>query len=225
MQIQYPLRQVRSFVRRTGRLTAGQALAFERLWSMYGVEHKGEKLDFTVLFGRNAPCVLEIGFGMGQSLLEMAKQHPHINFIGIEVHRPGIGALLAGMQREDITNIRVLATDAIDILQTCISDNDLAGVQLFFPDPWPKRRHQKRRIVQTSFIELLASKIKPQGFLHMATDWEDYASHMQTVLSQNQQFEALPLEDLRFIRPATKFEQRGLRLGHKIFEFLYNLNK
>lgn len=220
-----PLRRIRSFVRRQGRLTKGQQQALDELWPVLGVEYTGEPCDFIGLFGRDAPLVLEIGFGMGKSLVEMAKANPHQNFIGIEVHAPGVGACLASAKEEGVTNLRVMCHDAVEVLENMIPDNALRLVQLFFPDPWHKARHNKRRIVQIPFAELILSKLKLGGVFHMATDWQNYAEHMLEVMQSipgyvNQSAEAdyVPRPDSR---PLTKFEQRGQRLGHGVWDLMF----
>lgn len=221
MQLEVKKRKVRSFMRRTGRFTPAQADALVNVWPQYGIEDNHTLLPIEQRFGRAAPCILEIGFGMGHSLVENAKFAPDKNFLGIEVHRPGIGSVLAGVAREQLTNIRIFCADAIEVLQQAIPDNSLQGVQIFFPDPWQKRRHHKRRLIQPLFIELLLTKIIPGGFLHLATDWENYAEHMQAVLQENSNFNAMPLEQGESVRFASKFEQRGKRLGHGIWDFYY----
>lgn len=220
-----PLRTVRSFVRRQGRLTSGQEKALANNWPVYGIEYSPEKLDLNTLFGRNAETILEIGFGNGDSLLRMAQHHPENNFIGIEVHRPGIGHLLQNIEQAEVTNIRVLCHDAIDVLKHQIPDHSLDRLQLFFPDPWHKTRHHKRRIVQPEFCLLVAQKLKSGGIFHLATDWQNYAEHMLHVMNACIAFHNLSPEN-NFVprpeeRPLTKFEQRGHRLGHGVWDLLY----
>ncbi|MEQ9887189.1 tRNA (guanosine(46)-N7)-methyltransferase TrmB [Pectobacterium zantedeschiae] len=220
-----PMRRIRSFVRRQGRLTNGQQLALDNYWPVMGVEYQTEQVDFNALFGREAPVVLEIGFGMGASLVTMAAQHPEQNFLGIEVHLPGVGACLASAQDAGISNLRVMCHDAIEVLMRMIPDGSLSMVQLFFPDPWHKARHNKRRIVQVPFVELVQSKLKVGGVFHMATDWEPYAQHMLEVmtsvagyrnLSDNNEYVVRPES-----RPLTKFEARGQRLGHGVWDLMF----
>ncbi|ERT12023.1 tRNA (guanosine(46)-N7)-methyltransferase TrmB [Photorhabdus temperata] len=220
-----PLRRVRSFVRRQGRLTNRQQQALDDLWPKIGVEYQVEKLDMEALFGREAPIVLEIGFGMGASLVTMASQNPEKNFLGIEVHVPGVGACLASAEGENISNLRVMCHDAIEVLEKMIPENSLEMVQLFFPDPWHKARHNKRRIVQPPFAELIKSKLKVGGVFHMATDWQPYAEHMLEVmngvdnylnLSENGDYVPRPSS-----RPVTKFELRGQRLGHGVWDIMF----
>lgn len=220
-----PLRRIRSFVRRQGRLTKGQQLALDNYWPEMGVEYQPEPLDLTALFGRDAPLVLEIGFGMGASLVTMAKNNPHQNFLGIEVHAPGVGACLGSAKEAGLENLRVMCHDAIEVLEKMIPDNSLRMVQLFFPDPWHKVRHNKRRIVQVPFAELVMRKLKLGGVFHMATDWEAYAKHMLEVMSsidgyhnQSKDHDYVPRPETR---PLTKFEQRGQRLGHGVWDLMF----
>ena len=172
------IRKIQSFVKREGRLTKGQEKAIESNWETMGLEHKSGLLNMNEVFERSAPVVLEIGFGMGKSLVTMAKNEPDKDFIGIEVHRPGIGACLADAQEQGVTNLRVYEHDAVEVLADCIADGSLSRMQLFFPDPWHKKRHHKRRIVQPEFVEKLRGKLAIGGVFHMATDWENYAEHM-----------------------------------------------
>ncbi|MBN3181273.1 tRNA (guanosine(46)-N7)-methyltransferase TrmB [Pectobacterium brasiliense] len=220
-----PMRRIRSFVRRQGRLTNGQQLALDNYWPVMGVEYQTELVDFNALFGRDAPVVLEIGFGMGASLVTMAAQHPEQNFLGIEVHLPGVGACLAAAQEAGISNLRVMCHDAVEVLMNMIPDGSLSMVQLFFPDPWHKARHNKRRIIQVPFVQLVRSKLKVGGVFHMATDWEPYAQHMLEVmtsvteyrnLSNNNEYVERPES-----RPLTKFEARGQRLGHGVWDLMF----
>ena len=219
-----PAREIRSFVRREGRITAGQQRALQDLWPRYGLA-ADVPLDLVTIFDRRAPCTLEIGFGNGDALATMAGQQPDTDFIGIEVHRPGVGRLLQQLAERELTNVRVMREDAVQILNTCFPDNSLDRLLLFFPDPWHKKRHHKRRIVQPGFVEILARKINPGGILHMATDWEDYARHMLEVMGGSAAFRNCagtgnysPQPDYR---PVTKFEQRGQRLGHGVWDLLY----
>jgi len=219
------LRTIHSFVKRQGRLTSGQELALETQWSIYGIDYTEDTLDFEELFGRNTGTVLEIGFGNGDSLWKMAQASPELNFIGIEVHRPGVGHLLRLIEDSDCENLRVSNQDAIDVLQHQIPDHSLDRVQLFFPDPWHKRKHNKRRIVQEQFIQQLAKKLKPGGVFHLATDWKDYAQHMLTTLNDSDLFSNLS-DDNTFVpkpdtRPTTKFEKRGHRLGHGVWDLQF----
>ena len=220
-----PLRRIRSFVRRQGRLTKGQQQALDTLWPVMGVEYQAEPVDLVALFGREAPVVLEIGFGMGASLVAMASANPEQNFLGIEVHAPGVGACLGSAQEAELSNLRVMCHDAVEVLENMIPDNSLRMVQLFFPDPWHKARHNKRRIVQVPFAELVLRKLKLGGVFHMATDWQEYAEHMLEVMSsvegyQNQSAtgDYVPRPETL---PLTKFEQRGQRLGHGVWDLMF----
>lgn len=220
-----PMRQVRSFVVRAGRMTEGQERALKENWPLYGLELSGGMLDFSELFGDERPVILEIGFGMGDSLIEMARQAPEKGFIGIEVHPPGVGRLLSRVREEGLENIRVFCEDAIEVLAQCIPDNSLAGLQLFFPDPWPKKRHHKRRIVQPEFAQTIRKKLAIGGVFHMATDWENYAEHMMEVMSAAEGYrnaagdgEFSPQPEWR---PVTKFQKRGENLGHGVWDLMF----
>ncbi len=219
------IRKIRSFVKREGRLTKGQAAAIEKCWPVMGLQHEQGMLDFSAVFGNDNDVVLEIGFGMGKSLVEMAKNAPHLNFIGIEVHKPGVGACLMDADAEGISNLRVFEHDAVEVLADCIPEGSLSKLQLFFPDPWHKKRHHKRRIVQPEFVENLRSRLKIGGVFHMATDWENYAEHMLEVMQAAEKFknqsetnDYVPRPDSR---PLTKFEQRGHRLGHGVWDLMF----
>jgi tRNA (guanine-N7-)-methyltransferase len=217
-------KSVRSFVAREGRLTLAHKQALEELWPRYGLTLQAEFFDFQRIFGRKSLVTLEIGFGNGASLLNLAQANPNQDFIGVEVYRTGIAKLLYGIKERKLTNIRVFCADATEVLANCIPDSSLHQLQLFFPDPWPKARHHKRRIVQLEFINLVQQKLQPGGSIHMATDWEDYAQHMLSVMrqasgwhsgSEGIQFAARP--DTRTL---TKFEQRGHSLGHGTWDLI-----
>jgi tRNA (guanine-N7-)-methyltransferase len=217
-------RTIRSFVRREGRITRAQEQALTRLWPRYGLE-AGAPLDLDVCFGRHAPRTLEIGFGNGASLACMAVREPGVDFLGIEVHRPGVGHLLLELERRELDNVRIICADAVEVLKNCLPDAALARVLLFFPDPWPKKRHHKRRLVQPGFVELLARRLQPGGILHLATDWEHYAQHMLEVMAGAASFRNragagnyVPRPDYR---PVTRFEERGQRLGHGVRDLLF----
>ena len=212
-------RKIRSFVRREGRMSKRQSTAYESLYPKYGVEC-GQQLDLSGLFGRVAPTIVEIGFGMGDTLATMALENPDSNFIGIEVHRPGVGSLLATIEEKGISNIRIFCHDAVEVLEQSIPDQSLDGIHIFFPDPWHKKRHHKRRLIQTAFVSLLATKLKPQGKLHIATDWKNYAEWIEEVMAETPNFSKLP-NDTSHQRPTTKFERRGLKLGHGVWDMIY----
>ncbi len=222
-------RAVRSFVRREGRLTEAQLRALEQLQERWGITFSDQPLDYAAAFGRDAPTVLEIGFGNGESLAAMAAAAPGTNFIGVEVHRPGVGRLLNLVEEQGLQNVRVICHDAVEVLQQQISDHSLAGLQLYFPDPWPKKRHHKRRIVQPAWVQLVARKLRPGGLLHMATDWEDYALHMLEVMEASTAFEntagAGRFSPHQGNRPETKFERRGRRKGHGVWDLIYRCRR
>lgn len=211
--------RIRSFTLREGRFTKAQREAIKQLFPIYGLALDDGKLDFQQIFGRAAETILEIGFGMGDTLVAMAEQNPQKNFIGVEVFRPGIGSILQQIHAKQLKNIRIIHHDAVEVLQNYIADNSLAGVQIFFPDPWPKRRHHKRRLIQVEFIKLIQQKLKSQGFLHIATDWEDYAKHVKKILVRVEGFIEKNIES--FNRPITKFEQRGKKLHHQIWDMAF----
>src|SRR3989304_3879032 len=183
-EIARPLRSIRSFVRRESRITPAQTRALKQLWPRYGIVEGATALDLSTVFGRSAPVILEIGFGNGEALAATAAAHPENNYLGIEVHRPGAGSLLRRLEAQDLHNVRVMLSDATEILAQRIADASLSAVHLFFPDPWPKKRHHKRRLVQPDFAALVARKLEPGGYFHLATDWPEYAEHMTLVLSQ-----------------------------------------
>jgi tRNA (guanine-N7-)-methyltransferase len=218
-------RPIRSFVVRPGRLTEGQRNAIERSWPELGLEVADGPVDLERVFNRRADTVLEIGFGMGASLMEMAANQPELNYIGIEVHPPGVGSLLLGCEERALENIRVYREDAVEVLKNCIANESLSGVQLYFPDPWPKKRHHKRRIVQPEFIALAGAKLVRGGFLHMATDWQQYAEYMLQVMAGQTAFVNSAgtgkYSEKPQWRPKTKFELRGERLGHGVWDLLF----
>ncbi len=218
-------RKIRSFVRRPGRTTHAQRRALEHIWPRYGIEFVERALDLQAVFGRSAPIVLEIGFGNGEALFTSAANHPEVDHLGIEVHEPGIGHLLMLLERAGLTNVRVIARDAVEVLDRQLDESSIDVVRIFFPDPWPKKRHHKRRLLQSSFVVALARVLKPGGLLHLATDWEDYAEHTIELMAQSTSFEALTLEAAAAYplgeRPPTKFERRGRRLGHGVWDLYY----
>lgn len=225
MQTPPPERRVRSFVLRQGRITASQQQALETLWPEYGLDPAQGMLDLERVFQKSGPITLEIGFGNGAGLACMADTMRDNNFIGIEVHRPGVGHLLIEIQQRQLDNVRIFAADAMDILRECIPEKSLARICLFFPDPWHKKRHHKRRIVKQDFLELVASRLLPGGVFHAATDWEDYATHMLQTLDAFPGLRNIQPEGGFTPRPAwrplTKFEQRGQRLGHGVWDLVY----
>ena len=218
-------RQVRSFVLRAGRLTGGQKRALDELWPLYGVNGGDDRLDLAALFDNDHPVIVEIGFGNGEATWQMARAHPEENYLGVEVHKPGVGHLMLELENNGISNVRIASEDAVEFLRRRIPQNSQDGVRIFFPDPWPKKRHHKRRIIQTPFIESLAGKMKAGSVLHMATDWAQYSEHMLNVMHNSQDFENLspdgkPCPKPEW-RPVTKYEKRGQRLGHDVFDLVF----
>jgi tRNA (guanine-N7-)-methyltransferase len=216
-------RPIRSFVLRQGRYSAGQQRAYETLMPRFGVAFSGEFLDFRALFGRNAPVVLEIGFGMGETTARIASENPENDYLGIEVHTPGVGALLKLVDEQSLTNVRVIQHDAVEVVTSMVPPQSLAGIHVFFPDPWPKKRHHKRRLIQPAFAALLATRLAPGGYLHAATDWQEYAEHILATLAgvpalenPSPGFATRPTS-----RPETKFEQRGRKLGHGSWDVIF----
>jgi len=216
-------RPVRSYVLRQGRTTPAQSRALHALSPRYAIAFAPARLDRVAVFGRDAPLVLEIGSGMGETTLEIAKADPATDFLAIEVHAPGVGSLLRGIEAAGLTNLRVIRHDALDVLEQMIADASLAGIHLFFPDPWPKKRHHKRRLVKPEFAALAARKLAPGGLLHAATDWPDYAEQILAVLSAEPLLEntAAGYAPRPERRPRTKFELRGERLGHPVHDFVF----
>ncbi|CAA0120636.1 tRNA (guanosine(46)-N7)-methyltransferase TrmB [Zhongshania aliphaticivorans] len=218
-------RRIKSFVLRTGRMTDGQRRAYEINLAELGLQRSDGMQNFENTFGRVAPVVLEIGFGMGDSLAEMAANAPENDFIGVEVHTPGVGRLMYLVQDAGLKNVRTYEDDAVEVLAQCIPDNSLSRVQVYFPDPWHKARHHKRRLIQPQFVQAIRSKLNVGGVLHLATDWENYAEHMMDVMSEAEGYsnmagdrEYSPRPDYR---PITKFEKRGERLGHGVWDLLF----
>jgi tRNA (guanine-N7-)-methyltransferase len=219
------LRRIRSFVLREGRMTPAQQRAFETHWARFGINYTGTAQDFGVHFGRHAPCVMEIGFGNGEALAWASEHDPLRDYIGVEVHGPGVGRLMNALAERDATNVRLYKHDAVEVLENEIPPGALSEVRIWFPDPWHKKRHNKRRIVQPEFVALLATRVAPNGLLHLATDWEPYAQHMLEVM------EAAPawrndvgpgqFAEKPAWRIETHFERRGLKLGHGVWDLLY----
>ena len=220
-----PRRGIKSFVMRSGRMTEGQQRGLDQGWPKYGLELADGLRDFDQVFGRSAPRTFEIGFGMGHATLEMAAAAPEQDFIGVEVHKPGVGALLSGALAQNLSNIRVYSCDALEVLRQCVADASLDRVLLFFPDPWHKARHNKRRIVQPEWAQLVRQKLKVGGVLHMATDWQPYAEHMLEVMNAAPGYRNLAVDGGYIPRPAerpvTKFERRGERLGHGVWDLKF----
>lgn len=219
------LRPVRSYVLRQGRLTDAQARALTTLWPVYGIDEADGPLDCARLFGREAPLVVEVGFGDGAATWRMAQAEPDKNFIGIEVHQPGVGRLLQALDARKLDNVRIARADAVEFIRDRLAPDSISELRIYFPDPWPKKRHHKRRIVQTPFLDLLAARMAPGAILHLTTDWEPYAEHMLEVLEAhpgfvNQSPDGGYCERPRW-RPMTKFERRGDRLGHTSRDLVY----
>lgn len=229
MKTEFKKKTIRSYVIRGGRMTEAQEKAFQQWWPVYGLSLHDGMIDLAEVFGRSAPLVVEVGFGMGDSLLEMAMAEPDKNFIGIEVHPPGVGRLINEAGKSGVKNLRVYLADALDVLDDCIPKQSADRFQLYFPDPWHKKKHTKRRIVQSAFIEKVHALLTEQGVFHMATDWEHYAEHMMEAMSQEQGFENQAGEycysERPEYRPITKFEKRGTRLGHGIWDLLFLRSK
>jgi tRNA (guanine-N7-)-methyltransferase len=218
-------RPVRSFVLRAGRLTDGQKRALDELWPIFRVPAGDGELALDELFGNARPVILEIGFGNGEATWRMARAHPEENYLGVEVHKPGVGRLLLKIESEGLGNVRIACEDAVGLLSNRIADESLSGVRIYFPDPWPKKRHHKRRLIQAPFIDLLASRIQKGCILHLATDWEEYAEHMLEVMHNSPEFKNLAPDGRACSRPEwrpeTKYEKRGERLGHEVFDLIY----
>lgn len=218
-------RSIRSFVIRGGRITPAQERALGELWPRYGLEYRAEPLALERLFGRDAPCTLEIGFGNGDNLLALAGAHPERNYLGVEVHRPGIGRLLLGLAERGLGNVRVVCRDAVDVLEHQLTPGSLEEILLLFPDPWPKKRHHKRRLIQAPFVALLVRALAVRGLLRLATDWEPYALEMLTTLGAAPELSNLARDGGFVPRPPerlpTRFETRGERLGHRVFDLAF----
>ncbi len=220
-----PHRSVRSFVIRGGRLTEGQERALTQLWPKYGIDHSPSLLDLDRHFSRNAPRLLEIGFGAGEALLEFAGAHPEFDCLGVEVHRPGVGRVLMQAQAGQLTNVRVICHDVVEVLERQIAPDSLDLIHIFFPDPWHKKRHHKRRLIQPVLVALLARALKSGGTVRLATDWEDYAMQMLAVVTADPSFRNIAssgeFSDRLAARPLTRFERRGQRLGHGVWDLQF----
>ena len=225
MSNEKPLRKIQSFVRRSGRLSKAQAIGLNELWDDYGINPNGKLLNLNKLFLSPNNVTLEVGFGNGDSLLEMAIQNPNINFLGIEVYEAGVGRLINEASKNKLTNLKIIKEDAVEVLNNNIPDDSISHFQLFFPDPWHKKRHHKRRIVQTSFLNLLTKKLKNNGIVHIATDWENYAEHIMETLESHSHFKNCAGDHIYSERPEqrplTKFENRGQKLGHGVWDIIF----
>lgn len=220
-----PHRHIRSFVLRAGRMTHAQERALEELWPAYGLDLGAAAADLTAIFGRRAPRCLEIGFGIGEVIGSLAESHPHIDYVGIEVHRPGVGRLLLRAAAAGLSNLRVICADAVEVLTAAIQDESFDEVLIFFPDPWHKKRHHKRRLIDAAFVSFLAAKLRTGGVLRLATDWQAYAEQMLAVCNADRRLESLSADGSYVprpdFRPATRFERRGARLGHGVWDLAY----
>lgn len=217
-------RRIRSFVLRQGRLTKGQERALQTAWPTFGIEYTDQALDVNQAFGRaDSHKILEIGFGMGDATAKIAQTLPDCDFLAVEVHTPGVGSLLKLMQEGDIHNIRIIQHDAVEVLQNMLADGALDGVHIFFPDPWHKKRHHKRRLIQAEFVKLLCTKLKAGAYIHVATDWQEYAEWVLEVLQGEAQLQntAVDYAEKPAYRPLTKFENRGLKLGHGVWDLVF----
>ena len=219
------LRKIQSFVRRSGRISKAQSIGLNELWHDYGVDLNEKKLDFNKLFLSKNNVTLEVGFGNGDSLLEMAIDQPNQNFLGIEVYEAGVGRLINEANKNKLSNLKIIKNDAVEVLTNNILDNSISHFQLFFPDPWHKKKHHKRRIVQISFLDLLSKKLKKDGVVHIATDWENYAEHIMELLESHSHFKNCAGDHMYSLRPKnrplTKFENRGQKLGHGVWDIIF----
>jgi tRNA (guanine-N7-)-methyltransferase len=216
-------RPIRSYVLRQGRISNAQRRAYDALFPRFGMDFAPVLLDLDRVFGRHAPRILEIGFGMGETTAQIAQSQPGTDFLALEVHTPGVGSLLKQIEECGLTNVRILQHDAVEVLQHMIAPNTFDGAHIFFPDPWPKKRHHKRRLIQPAFVTLLASRLKHGGYLHAATDWEEYARQILEVMSAEPSLQnaATDFAARPDYRPLTKFEQRGLKLGHGVWDIVF----
>lgn len=216
-------RSIRSFVLRQGRMSDAQQRAYAELLPKYGIRYQHALLNWEQAFGRVAPQILEIGFGMGTATAQIAASMPQQDYLGVEVHTPGVGALLRLVDEQQLCNVRIIQHDAVEVLQHMIAENVLDGIHIFFPDPWPKKRHHKRRLIQPELVRLLVSRLKPGGYLHLATDWQEYAEWMLEVLNAEPALKntAENYAEKPDYRPETKFERRGLNLGHGVWDIVF----
>ena len=218
-------RKIKSFVLRQGKMTQGQENAIKELMPKYAINYAEQKLDLNIVFGRNNPKIVEIGFGMGHATSIIAKNNPNNDYIGIEVHTPGVGSLLILANEAQVDNLRVVHHDAVEVITNMLNDDSIDGFHIYFPDPWHKKRHNKRRIIQHEFVSLLCNKLKSGGYVHLATDWEDYAFWMLNILQNNHDLVNQSVNN-EFVqrpsyRPETKFEKRGLNLGHGVWDLVF----
>ncbi len=216
-------RHIRSYVLRQGRVSNAQGRAVDMLLPKFGIAHNTQLIDYNEYFNRSAPTILEIGFGMGDTTAKIAEAQPENNYLAIEVHTPGVGNLLKEIGERDIKNIRIIQHDAVEVLRDMIPSTSLGGVHIFFPDPWPKKRHHKRRLMQAALIKQLCDKLKPGGYIHAATDWQEYAEHILATLSAEPMLKntATDYAPRPAYRPLTKFEQRGIKLGHGVWDIIF----
>lgn len=222
-------RAIKSFVLRQGKITTGQQNAIKEYMPQYGINFEHKHIDLTTIFGRNNPKIIEIGFGMGNATWQIAKENSDNDYLGIEVHGPGVGALLMAISQYALSNIRIIKYDAITVLKHMIVDNSIDGFHIYFPDPWHKKRHHKRRIIQHEFVSLLCDKLKPNGYIHLATDWEDYAIWMLNILNKTPALKNTSLTN-NFVprppsRPMTNFETRGIKLNHEVWDLIFIKSK
>ena len=221
--MQHRSTHIRSYVLRQGRVSNAQQRCYENLMPLYGIAYSAQTLALDTVFGRNAPKILEIGFGMGESTATIAQANPDKDYLAIEVHTPGVGSLLKQIDEQHLSNIRIIQHDAVEVLRDLLANNALDGAHIFFPDPWHKARHNKRRLIQAPFVTQLVQKLKPGAYLHVATDWQDYAEQVLAVLSDEPllQNTATDYAPRPAYRPLTKFEQRGLKLGHGVWDLVF----
>ena len=217
-------RSIKSFVLRQGRISTAQKRAYDELLPRYGIAYGTEIMDWDQAFGRKAPRILEIGFGMGTATAHIAKMQPEQDYLGVEVHTPGVGALMRLLEADDLSNVRIIQHDAVEVLHDMIAPGVLDGVHIFFPDPWPKKRHHKRRLIQAELLQLLASRLKVGGYLHLATDWQEYAEWILELLNAETMLKnsAADYAAKPAYRPETKFERRGLNLGHGVWDIVFH---
>ncbi len=218
------MREIKSFVKRSSRITKAQKKALQNYWYEYGINTDTNNLDFRKIFNNNHPVVLDIGFGNGESIIKMAKSNLNFNYIGIEVYEAGIGKLINNAKKNLLTNIKIIKNDAVEVLKNNISDFSLSAVNIFFPDPWHKKRHHKRRLINEEFLKLLTRKLMPNAYLHIATDWQEYADEIIFLLSKDKNFKNIPDKEfaIKNLRPQTKFELRGIRLGHSVWDIIFS---